>query len=105
MYKKLVPATLLLAMLGACASPAVRYIDSAGKEYPGAIEPLTNSITAQIGSKAYRGPFTVNEWGQAKSTLTATGGEPLYCNFQYRALKVKGTCTDLAGSEFTLQSR
>lgn len=92
-------------VLSACASSAVRYVDASGKEYAGAVDPVTNSMTAQIGNRIYRGPYRVNEWGQAKSTLTAPGSDPLYCDFQYQALKLKGTCTDLAGGEYMVQTR
>jgi len=102
--------TLLIALLGAavlsaCASSVVRYVDANGKEYAGAVDRVTNSMTAHIGNRTYRGPYRLNEWGQAKSTLTAAGGEPLYCDFQFQALKLKGTCTDLAGGDYTVQSR
>jgi hypothetical protein len=97
---------LLAALaLAACASSVVRYVDAGGKEYAGAVDPISNSMTAHIGDKTYRGPYRVNEWGQAKSTLTAPGSDPLYCDFQYQALKLKGTCTDLAGGEYTVQTR
>jgi hypothetical protein len=98
-------ALVAALVLIACASSAVRYVGADGKEYPGAVDPLTNSMTAQIANKMYRGPYRVNEWGQAKSTLTAAGVDPLYCDFQYQALKLKGTCTDLAGGEYTVQTR
>ena len=92
-------------VLAACASSVVRYVDANGKEYPGAVDPVTNSMTAQIGGKTFRGPYRVNEWGQAKATLNAAGADPLYCDFQYKALKLKGTCTNLAGSDYTVQTR
>lgn len=98
-------AAFALLALGACASSTVRYIDPAGKEYAGAVDPATHSMTAHIAGKVYRGPFQVNEWGQAKSTLTSTDSEPLYCTFRYQGLKVKGACTDLAGGDYSMQSR
>lgn len=105
MLRRLAIASLAALAFSACVSAPLRYVDGAGKEYPGTLDPATNSMTAQIGAKQYRGPFTVNDWGQAKSRLTAAGSEPLYCAFYIQVLKVKGTCTDLAGGEFTLQSR
>jgi hypothetical protein len=98
-------ALLAVLALGACASTAVRYTDPTGKEYAGTIDPVRNSLTAQIGSKVYRGPFRANEWGQAKSTLTSAGSDPLYCDFVFRAVKVQGSCTDLAGGDYRMQSR
>ncbi len=105
MLRNLVLASLALLCLGACASNGVRYVDPSGKEYTGAIHPVTNTITADIKGKAYRGPFQVNDWGQAKSTLTSAGADPLYCDFHFQALKVKGTCTDLSGGDYSLRSR
>lgn len=98
-------AAVIVLALAACASSGVRYTDPAGKEYSGAVDPATHTVTAHIGGKAYRGPYTVNEWSQAKSTLTAPGADPLYCSFYYQGLKVKGSCTDLAGGEYSMQSR
>ncbi len=105
MLRPFLTALSAILLLGACASTVVRYIDPAGKEYPGSVDPLRNTITAYIGDKTYRGPYRANDWGQARSTLTAAGGEPLYCDFYYKGLKVQGTCTDLTGGEYRLQSR
>lgn len=105
MFRALSIASLAALALAACASAPLRYVDSDGKEYAGSLDPATNSMTAQIGAKQYRGPFTVNEWGQAKSRLTAAGSDPLLCTFYIQVLKVKGTCTDLAGGEYSVVTR
>lgn len=105
MRKTLLAASFAALLLEACASSGLRYVDGAGREYPGTIDPVRYTMTAQIGAKLYRGPFTVKDWSQAKATLTSPGADPLYCDFQYQVLKVKGTCTDLAGGDYSMQSR
>lgn len=98
-------ATLALLALAACASKGVSYVDAAGLSYVGALDTMSDTLTAEIAGKVYRGPIKANQWGQAKATLTSAGSEPLYCDFQYHVLKVKGRCTNLAGAEYDMQSR
>jgi hypothetical protein len=92
-------------LLGACASSSVRFIDEGGKEYPGSVDAARNAVTVTIGGKEYSGRYEVNDWSQARSTLTAAGGERLYCDLRYQLLKVKGRCTDLAGGDYRVESR
>lgn len=104
------PCTALAAFaaviaLAACAGTGVRYVDASGTTYAGTVDPLTQRVTADIAGRTYRGPLQVNDWGQARSILTAAGADPLYCTFQYRGLKVAGSCTDLAGGEYAMESR
>jgi hypothetical protein len=96
---------LPLLALAACASKGVSYVDAAGQSYLGALDTIRDTLTAEIAGKVYRGPIRANQWGQAKATLTSAGSEPLYCDFQYHGLKVKGRCTNLAGAEYDMQSR
>jgi hypothetical protein len=99
-------AALLLcaALLAGCASSGVRYTDDQGRTYAGSVDPLTNTMTADIAGKRYRGPYTVNDWGQGKATLAGPGDEKLYCNFAYRLMKVKGTCATYGGYEYHVES-
>ena len=105
LHRSLVLLPLAVLALGGCASSAIRYTDDRGQEYTGTLDPATNSQTAQIDGKLYRGPYKVNEWSQAKSTLARPTDDKLYCEFYYQVLKVKGTCADLAGREYRMQSR
>lgn len=96
---------LALLALGGCASSAVRYVDDQGKEYAGTLDAATNSQTAHIDGKVYRGPFKVNEWSQGKSILTGPGEDRLRCDFHYQVLKFRGTCETLTGREYQMMSR
>jgi len=101
----LVMLPLAVLALGGCAASAVRYVDNQGKEYSGTLNPATNSQTAEIDGKLYRGPYKVNEWSQGKSTLAGPGDDKLYCDFHYQVLKVKGTCETLTGREYQMMTR
>lgn len=105
--RPLLPALLALGLtlLAGCAALPLTYTDGAGKTYEGAIDPAKNSITAAIGGRQYRGDYQLNQWNRARTTLTAPGAEPLYCEFLVEVRKVRGRCTDLAGADYAIASR
>jgi len=91
-------------LLAGCASP-LRYVDPEGKEHSGMLNPMMNSMTAQIDGKHYEGHFNVDMWGQSRATLAAANRETLFCKFIYRIQKVAGTCTTPMGRSYDFQSR
>lgn len=98
-------ATFMLALLTGCASEPLRFTDPGGKVYYGALNSASNSLKAEINGKTYQGGFRIIEWTRAKATLNAPGAEPLLCEFVIDLLRVRGSCTDLVGGDYVLQSR
>lgn len=105
MKRPLLLALLCSTVAGCATVTPVSYVATGGETYTGTVDRVHSRITANIGGRTYRGDYRISEWTRTRVTLNAPGAEPLYCELWVDLRRVRGTCTDLTGSDYTVQGQ